>query len=99
MPPMPTSDRDGAWTRETRTDAHGARWVGDAWVARRRGRLVVGEIRVFPADRAPETPGQPWRGQAADVPHRGLERRLLRGVPVTRYSASALSWASAMAQS
>jgi len=95
---MPVRDREGAWIRDTLRDAHGARWTADAWVVQRSGRLVVGEVRVFPAEGAPVTPGTPWGGRASHVPRRGLERRLLRDVPVGRYAPLAEAWVSQMAQ-
>lgn len=82
------------WLRDTITDAHGAPWAVDAWVVVRRGRPVVGEIRVSPAEPASREPGKPWSGEAASVPPRGLERRLLVKVPVGAYATGMVARAS-----
>jgi hypothetical protein len=91
---MPRRDRDGAWTRDHLEDAHGGRWTIDAWVVLRERRLVVGELRIYPAASAPEFAGQPWQGRATEVPPGGLERRTLRSVPVGRYAPVVEAWAS-----
>lgn len=75
----------GVWCREKIVDEHGARWHVDAWVAPRSGRLVLGEIRIAPAATNAGAPGEPWPAEAAKVPRRGLERRLLGKVPVGRF--------------
>jgi hypothetical protein len=96
---MPIRDRDGSWVRDvTIRDAYGARWTADAWVVIRAGRLVVGEVRVFPLGSGSAKPGDPWKGSGRDVPRHGLERRLLRDVPVGRYAPVAEAWVSQMAQ-
>jgi hypothetical protein len=78
-------DRGGVWVSETITDRYRARWTVDAWVVVRRGRAVVGEIRVFPASGDERKPGVAWGGRAGEVPHRGLQRVLLKEVPVGKY--------------
>jgi hypothetical protein len=91
-------DREGAWLDDVITDAHGYRWTVDVWIAIRRGRPVVGEIRIFPAAGPPRvTAGYPWKGTPADVPLRGLERRLLVRVPTGRYATIVQARAAAAA--
>ncbi len=90
--------REGAWVADSITDEHGDRWTVEAWVTIRRGRPVIGEIRVFPAaGPAGRFPGDPWKGTPADVPRGGLERRLLVKVPVGRYVAFVMAQAAAAA--
>jgi hypothetical protein len=94
----PDRERGGAWVSDVIGDDHGHRWTVDVWLAIRSGRLVVGEVRVFPAAGPPRvTAGFPWRGTAADVPRGGLERRLLVRVPVGRFVLAVLARAAAAA--
>jgi hypothetical protein len=88
--------REGAWVEDVLTDVHSDSWKVAVWITERRGRLVVGEIRVFP-DAGPvkrlDVGGkeQVWGGTATDVPRRGLERRFLVKVPVGRYVAAVMA--------
>jgi hypothetical protein len=92
---MPTRDRQGGWVRDDwLRDVSGGRWVADAWVTIRKGRLLVGELRVFPLASAPALPGQPWKGGPDDVPAGGIDRRLLGVVPAGRYAPLAAAWAT-----
>jgi hypothetical protein len=77
--------RSGVWVDDTITDARGRRWTLHAWVVVRRGRPVVGELRIFPAGMNPPALGDAWTGEARDVPPHGLESRLLHRVPVGSY--------------
>ena len=83
----------GAWVEDVITDAHGGRWAVGAWIVARRGRPVIGEIRVYPATPRARKPGR-WEGTPTDVPFRGLERRLLVRVPLGRYAPAIMAWVS-----
>jgi hypothetical protein len=87
----PDVPHQGAWITDSITDAHGARWTIEAWITIRRGHPVVGAVSVFPEKGPPREVGDPPPRVAESVPYRGLERRLLRAVPVGRYGAEALA--------
>jgi hypothetical protein len=88
-------ERGGGWVEgaDVITDAHGGRWRVGAWIVVRRGRPVIGELRVYPATPRARKPGR-WAGAPTDVPLRGLERRLLVKVPVGWYAPAIMAWVS-----
>jgi hypothetical protein len=74
--------------------------VGDGWVAAYRivpkgGRPVVGEVRVFPAERRREVAGR-WSERGPAVPDDGVPGRVLRELrlkdPHTRFPELLRSW-------
>ncbi len=77
--------------------------VGEDWIAAyrlvlQRGRPVVGELRVFPAQRKLKKPGMwdaEWAGSSVDVPSGGLPARTLRAIKIgehLRFGSQALGW-------
>src|SRR5688572_6351844 len=65
--------------------------LGDEWVVAyrlfvRERRIVIGEVRVFPAEKRTHEPGvwsAHWLGDFAEVPKGGIRGRLLRRVGLT----------------
>jgi hypothetical protein len=86
----------GAWVEDVITSPHGSRWAVAVWIVERRGRPVIGEVRVYPATPQTRKPGR-WDGTPRDVPVGGLERRLLVKVPLGRYAPAVMGWISAAA--
>jgi hypothetical protein len=76
--------RGGVWLRATVKDESRKTWAVDAWAVRRGGRLVVGEIRIFPLAGAGKV-GRAWELDPEKVPRRGLSGRILKRVPVGRF--------------
>ena len=82
----------GTWVEERFRDARGRTWLMAARVWVHKGRLLIGECRVFPGEREPggavgsfgparEAAGH-WSGDPDRIPRGGLESQTLRSVPL-----------------
>jgi hypothetical protein len=79
------------WVEEVFPDHRQRRWLMGARVWVDQGRVVVGEIRIFPAERAeggapgamegPTAAGN-WSGDPRKIPRGGLESQTLRFAPL-----------------
>src|SRR6266850_7917215 len=75
------------WVEDVFKDKRGRRWILAARIWAPRGQLLIGEVRIFPAEReeggaagveAGPTAAGSWSGDPLKVPRGGLETQTLR---------------------